>query len=187
MVFVDKDAWGPGTGINFPCLLAKSALECYSRSRARYDKYRSTSSRLPYGLSMGKFPKMILVATSITQGEIDMAKANGFVETIIIKPLRASMVAACLQQVLGVENGRERGRETRGGGSLQNLLSGKRILVVDDNPVNRRVAAGALNKYGAQVECVDSGRVAIQKLKPPHNFDACFMDVQMPEMDGYVI
>jgi histidine kinase 2/3/4 (cytokinin receptor) len=35
------------------------------------------------------------------------------------------------------------------------------------------------------VECVNSGRAAIAKLKPPHNFDACFMDVQMPEMDGF--
>ncbi len=53
-----------------------------------------------------------------------------------------------------------------------------------DNAVNRIVAAGALKKYGAIVTCVDSGKEAISRLQPPHKFDACFMDVQMPEMDG---
>ena len=49
-----------------------------------------------------------------------------------------------------------------------------------------RVAAGALKKYGADVVCSDSGKSAIPMLKPPHDIDACFMDIQMPEMDGYV-
>ncbi|MED6144021.1 Hexokinase-3 [Stylosanthes scabra] len=69
--------------------------------------------------------------------------------------------------------------------SLHNLLRGRKILVVDDNNVNRTVAAGALKKYGADVVCVSSGKDAIAKLKPPHQFDACFMDIQMPEMDGF--
>ncbi|RVW95166.1 Histidine kinase 2 [Vitis vinifera] len=69
--------------------------------------------------------------------------------------------------------------------TLGNLLREKRILVVDDNAVNRRVAEFALKKYGAIVTCVDSGKAALLMLKPPHNFDACFMDLQMPEMDGF--
>ncbi|KAJ1410885.1 Signal transduction response regulator, receiver domain [Sesbania bispinosa] len=51
--------------------------------------------------------------------------------------------------------------------------------------VNRRVAKGVLQKYGAIVTCVEGGRAALKMLKPPHNFDACFMDLQMPEMDGF--
>ena len=49
-----------------------------------------------------------------------------------------------------------------------------------------RVAAGGLKKYGADVVYSDSGKSAIPMLKPPHDIDACFMDIQMPEMDGYV-
>lgn len=184
MIFVDKDAWGPGTGMNFRCLLAESVMECqssYQNLRSSY-QYRSTAGRLPIGFPV---KKMVLVATSMNDVELGMVKASGFVDKIM-KPLRASLVAACLQLILGVGDGGDPGQVSRNGvNSLQYLLSGKKILVVDDNPVNRKVAAGALNKYGAQVECVHSGRAAIQKLKPPHNFDACFMDVQMPEMDGY--
>lgn len=188
MIFVDKDAWGPGTGMKFRSLLAERAMEChlsYQNLRTSY-QYRSTAGRLPIGFPVHSMRKMVLVATSMTDMELGVVKASGFVDTVIYKPLRASLVAACLTQILGVGDGGNQGQELQVGvNSLQNLLSGKKILVVDDNPVNRKVAAGALNKYGAQVECVQSGRAAIQKLKPPHNFDACFMDVQMPEMDGY--
>ena len=128
-------------------------------------------------------PQMILLATNISNAEVDKAKAAGFSDTVIKKPLRASMVAACLQQVLGMGKKRQLGN---GSTFLRSLLCGKKILVVDDNGVNRRVAAGALKKFGADVKCAESGKVALEMLQLPHNFDACFMDIQMPEMDGYV-
>ncbi|XP_047340888.1 histidine kinase 4 [Impatiens glandulifera] len=129
------------------------------------------------------FGKTILLATSITNAELDKAKQAGFEDTVIMKPLRASMVAACLQQVL------EKGKKMQQGKGISNmvlrsLISGKKILVVDDNRVNRRVAAGALKKFGADVECAESGKSALELLHS-NSFDACFMDIQMPEMDGF--
>ncbi|RDX80904.1 Histidine kinase 2, partial [Mucuna pruriens] len=130
---------------------------------------------------MYKIPQMILLATNISNSEFDKAKAAGFSDTVIMKPLRASMVSACLQQVLGM------GKDMKPNGSafVRSRLSGKKILVVDDNVVNRRVAAGALKNFGAEVKCAESGKTALEMLKLPHNFDACFMDIQMPEMDGF--
>ncbi|RYR04095.1 hypothetical protein Ahy_B06g083668 [Arachis hypogaea] len=52
---------------------------------------------------------------------------------------------------------------------------------------NRKVAKGVLQKYGATVTYVEGGRAALQMLKPLHNFDAGFMDLQMPEMDGFFL
>lgn len=133
-----------------------------------------------------KLPKLILLATNISKDECDKAKAGGFADTVIMKPLRASMIAACLQQVLSTENKRQAGRGVPNGSSFhQGLLRGKKILVVDDNGVNRMVAAGALKKFGATVECAASAKAALDKLQSPHCFDACFMDIQMPEMDGF--
>ncbi|KAK1390132.1 Histidine kinase [Heracleum sosnowskyi] len=128
--------------------------------------------------------KMILLATNITSAEFEKAKAAGFADTVIMKPLRASMVAACLQQVFGTGK-KPQGKEMLNGSFLRSLLCGKKILVVDDNRVNRRVAAGALKKFGADVECAESGKDALALLQFPHSFDACFMDIQMPEMDGF--
>ncbi|XP_014512070.1 histidine kinase 4 [Vigna radiata var. radiata] len=133
---------------------------------------------------MFKIPQMILLATNITNTEFDKAKAAGFSDTVIMKPLRASMVAACLQQVLGTGKKRQLGKDT-GSSFARSLLCGKKILVVDDNRVNRRVAAGALQNFGAHVTCAESGKIALEMLQLPHNFDACFMDIQMPEMDGF--
>ncbi|XVF43689.1 hypothetical protein PTKIN_Ptkin02bG0060900 [Pterospermum kingtungense] len=105
--------------------------------------------------------------------------------TVIPKPLRASMIAASLQRALGVGNkGNPRNGELPSL-SLQNLLLGRKILIVDDNNVNLKVAAGALKKYGADVVTATRGIEAIELLTPPHQFDACFMDIQMPEMDGF--
>ncbi|XP_012072361.1 histidine kinase 4 isoform X2 [Jatropha curcas] len=133
---------------------------------------------------MSKLSKTILLATNITSEEFNKAKAAGFADTVIMKPLRASMIAACLQQVLGM--GKKRSQDMPNGSSfVRSLLCGKKILVVDDNMVNRRVAAGALKKFGANVECADSGKAALKLLQLPHSFDACFMDIQMPEMDGF--
>ncbi|KAI3453212.1 hypothetical protein Pfo_009875 [Paulownia fortunei] len=133
-----------------------------------------------------KLPKMILLATNITVAESDKAKAAGFADTVIMKPLRASMVAACLQQVLGIGQKTQHGRDVPNRSTgLRGLLCGKKILVVDDNMVNRRVAAGALKKFGADVRCAESGQEALKWLQIPHDFNACFMDIQMPEMDGF--
>ncbi|KAL5987955.1 putative histidine kinase 5 [Asimina triloba] len=164
MVLVDKEAWGKGTGLAFPRLL---------RELKQNGRPKPTDS----------LPKMFLLATFISSAELNELRSAGFVDSIIKKPLRVSMMSACLQQALGIGNKRHQDRGQPS--TLQSLLSGKKILVVDDNAVNRRVAAGALKKYGAVVTCTESGKSALGKLTPPHEFDACFMDVQMPEMDGF--
>ncbi|KAH1097896.1 hypothetical protein J1N35_014817 [Gossypium stocksii] len=135
-----------------------------------------------------KLPKVILLATNITNVELEKAKAAGFADTVIMKPMRASMAAACLQQVLGIGKKREAGKDMLNGSPvLQGLLCGKKVLVVDDNMGHQRVVAlaGALKKFGAAVECRESGKAALKLLQLPYCFDACFMDIQMPEMDGF--
>jgi CheY-like chemotaxis protein/HPt (histidine-containing phosphotransfer) domain-containing protein len=63
------------------------------------------------------------------------------------------------------------------------ILSGKRILVTDDNEMNRLVATTLLKNYGAVVDEAQNGIEAIEKLKT-QSFDLVLMDVQMPVMDG---
>ncbi|XP_021766316.1 histidine kinase 2-like [Chenopodium quinoa] len=133
--------------------------------------------------SIDRMPKIFLLATSMTPSERSELKSSHLVDSIITKPLRLSVLTGCFHEAFG--NGRKRQSNRVKPASLGSLLKGKLILVVDDNAVNRKVAEGALKKYGAVVTCVDSGKAAVMKLEPPHNFDACFMDLQMPEMDGF--
>jgi signal transduction histidine kinase/CheY-like chemotaxis protein len=64
------------------------------------------------------------------------------------------------------------------------LAPGVRVLLVDDNAVNQRVAVHILKKFGAHVHCAGNGLEALQALHDA-DFDVVLMDCQMPEMDGY--
>ncbi|UOQ68501.1 PAS domain S-box protein [Hymenobacter volaticus] len=60
-----------------------------------------------------------------------------------------------------------------------------RVLLVDDNPINLKVAIRLLDKLGCEVAVADNGFEAISKATAPGSkFDLVFMDIQMPEMDG---
>ncbi|MFN3784338.1 MAG: PAS domain S-box protein [Spirosomataceae bacterium] len=59
-----------------------------------------------------------------------------------------------------------------------------RILLVDDNMINRKVASEILLKANCLVTTAESGQQAIQKVGQDATFDLILMDIQMPEMDG---
>lgn len=162
MVIIDKDVWDKETVLTF------------HQSLKEHRKSNSMESLI-------NLPKIFLLATSITPIERNELISTGLVDNVLTKPLRLSVLIACFQDALG---SRKKRLVNSNKPTLGKLLREKKILVVDDNVVNRRVAEGALKKYGAIVTCVDSGKAALLMLKPPHNFDACFMDLQMPEMDG---
>ncbi|CAH8368959.1 unnamed protein product [Eruca vesicaria subsp. sativa] len=158
LVLVDKDAWNKEEYVAFSDLL-NSGQETYTRP-----------------------PKILLLATFTTPLELSEIKSSGLVDEVLMKPLRMSVLICCLQETMGDGKKRQIKRKPK---NLGSLLRGKHILVVDDTVVNRRVADAVLRKYKALVTCVDSGKAAVAMLKPPHDFDACFMDLQMPEMDGF--
>ncbi|MBF0462730.1 MAG: response regulator [Magnetococcales bacterium] len=60
-----------------------------------------------------------------------------------------------------------------------------RILVVEDDPVNRVVVMSMLKRLGVEVDMAEEGLMALEKLRD-HTYDLVFMDCQMPKMDGYV-
>ena len=61
--------------------------------------------------------------------------------------------------------------------------AGKRILVAEDNPVNRFFIDSLLRMWNVDVHCVENGREALDAMVSSP-FDLVFMDIQMPEMDG---
>lgn len=63
-------------------------------------------------------------------------------------------------------------------------LTGMRVLLVEDNPVNRLVAQRILDTFGIEVVTADNGQQALDLLRA-ELFDAVLMDCQMPVLDGY--
>jgi PAS domain S-box-containing protein len=68
--------------------------------------------------------------------------------------------------------------------SIPRAATSLRILLAEDNPINRAVAAGILEKRGHSLVHADNGREAVEAVAR-ENFDLILMDVQMPEMDGF--
>ncbi|MGB6309983.1 MAG: PAS domain-containing protein [Steroidobacteraceae bacterium] len=103
-------------------------------------------------------------------------------DAVGLKPIRASALTSLVDQVLT-------GNLTRKTLMLPALeinptFDGLRILLVEDNPVNQRVAQHLLQKLAADVTLANNGADALQRLSEA-NYDAVLMDCQMPVMDGF--
>jgi ethylene receptor len=68
-------------------------------------------------------------------------------------------------------------------GESQGALQGLRVLVVDDNAINRLVTCKMLQKLGCDSSAVDSGEKCLERMRVKQ-FDACLMDLTMPKLDG---
>ena len=66
-------------------------------------------------------------------------------------------------------------------------LAEKRVLVIEDNEINRAVAVMLLEKQHVEVTCTSNGADGLQKFRnsSEHFFDAIIMDIRMPVMDGF--
>ena len=64
---------------------------------------------------------------------------------------------------------------------------GRRVLLVEDNELNREIAVEILHEYGFLVDTAENGAIAVDKVRssPAGRYDLVLMDIQMPVMDGY--
>ena len=69
---------------------------------------------------------------------------------------------------------------------MSSRLEPGRLLIVDDNKVNRILLARGLESYGHKVETAENGRQALEKLRAD-SYDLVLLDIEMPEMDGYQV
>ena len=69
----------------------------------------------------------------------------------------------------------------------ENNLNGKKILLVEDNELNREIAADILEEWEITVESAEDGKVAVDmaQQKGADYYDCILMDIQMPNMNGY--
>ena len=68
--------------------------------------------------------------------------------------------------------------------SDSNILSGKKILLVEDNEMNRLLATTLLSQHGANVVEAENGAIAIDRMEQDEDFDLVLMDIQMPVKGG---
>ncbi len=127
-------------------------------------------------------PIIILSAYDWTDIEAE-ARAAG-IQTFIEKPLFRSRLVYALKSVLAQG---EKEKNLESAELEKSSYSGKRILLVEDNELNREIAEELLSFIGVEVEQAEDGKIAVDmvKEKPADYYDLIFMDIQMPVMNGY--
>ena len=117
-------------------------------------------------------PILLMLADS----DADEAAPRAGIGQSLAKPLRSRVLRAALRDALGATDGQPERRTTR------RLLRG-RVLLVEDNPVNREVARTFIEGFGCMVQTADNGIAALRALRNAE-YDLIFMDCLMPDMDG---
>ena len=123
----------------------------------------------------------IIILTAYDWADIeDEARAAG-VTAFCEKPLFLSELRRVLAEPFRAEPAAEPAQPTAAD------LKGKKLLLVEDNELNREIALEILKEAGFVVDTAEDGAVAVQKIKQaaPGQYDLILMDIQMPNLDGY--
>jgi CheY-like chemotaxis protein len=125
-------------------------------------------------------PLVLLSSIGLVKGGAEAIRAMGF-DAGLSKPVRQSQLSETLEQVLA-ERPDERAIVQAPATPIE-ADSPLRALIVEDNPVNQKVAQRMLETLGCQCDAVENGVEALDALGRAF-YDVVIMDVQMPVMDG---
>jgi two-component system sensor histidine kinase/response regulator len=131
----------------------------------------------PYGEDL----RIILLTSMGSKGDAAQCAKFG-VSAYLVKPVKQSDLLDAILMALGYPADEKVPLITRY--TIEEARKRLRILVVEDNVVNQKVASAMLEKRGHGVVIASNGREALGFLDK-ENFDLILMDVQMPEMDGF--
>lgn len=126
---------------------------------------------------------LIIIITAYDYSEIENAARQAGANLFLAKPLFASSLYNTL--LAATELGKTLPKSYRMEKTAS--LSGRHILLVEDNALNLEIAVEILKMAGAEVSCAKNGKEAVDlfALEESRSCDAILMDIQMPELDGY--
>jgi signal transduction histidine kinase/CheY-like chemotaxis protein len=123
---------------------------------------------------------VVIMISSTEWSVIEKDAGSAGISKFLPKPLFPSMIADSINECLGVTPARE-GQEAE-----MDDFSGHRILLAEDVEINREILLALLEPSKLVIDCAENGAEAFRFFSEnPGSYDMIFMDVQMPEMDGY--
>jgi len=126
-------------------------------------------------------PQLVMVTAYGREEVLKQAEENSFAN-ILIKPVTPSMLFDSAVEALGGSNSKK--YEAAPSPTIElERIRGSRVLLVEDNELNREVALGLLEDAHLAIDIAENGRDAVEKVAE-HNYDLVLMDMQMPVMDG---
>jgi len=127
--------------------------------------------------------KQIVIIFSATDWSVIEGQARGMgIDNFLSKPLFMSDLVDIINKCIGVENACESNEK----GIEYEDFSEYSLLLVEDMEINREIVLTMLEPLRLKIDCAENGKEAVRMFsEDPAKYKMIFMDVQMPEMDGY--
>lgn len=125
----------------------------------------------------------IIILTAYDWGEIEAEAKGAGIDAFLSKPIYK---AKLLQKMTEITDGHPEGIDIARTISSKELI-GKRVLIAEDNELNKEIAIELLKMRGIETDCADNGSLAVEYFagSAPGTYDLILMDIQMPVMNGY--
>jgi PAS domain S-box-containing protein len=129
----------------------------------------------------GSGNSVVTMISAVEWNLIEEEAKKAGVDRFLSKPLFPSNIADVIDDCLGVEH---RVKEEKP--DINGIFTGRRILLAEDVEINREIVLALFEPTQLEIDCAENGTEAVRKYsEAPDKYDLIFMDVQMPEMDGY--
>jgi CheY-like chemotaxis protein/two-component sensor histidine kinase len=132
----------------------------------------------------GSDKSVVIMISAAEWGVIEADAKSAGVDKFLPKPLFPSVIADCINECLGAAAASE--PENTQAQEEPGSFEGYRILLAEDVEINREIVFTLLEPTRIAIDCAENGAEAVKMFAAsPEKYDMVFMDVQMPEMDGY--
>ena len=129
---------------------------------------------------------IVIMLSSINNYMENKRKSGAIFDAFLTKPVKhSSLMDAIVSALDKKKKNNNKAFDTQSAGNESENGDRKvRCLLVEDNPVNQKLAKAVLGKLECDIDIADNGQIAVDKVLK-NNYDIVFMDCQMPVMNGY--
>jgi CheY-like chemotaxis protein len=125
---------------------------------------------------------VVIMITAAEWTVVETEARQAGVDKFLSKPLFPSHIADIINEALGINQKQIEEAQQ----NIDGIFAGRRILLAEDVEINREIVKTLLEPTHIEIDCAENGREAVRMFsEEPYRYDMIFMDVQMPEMDGY--
>jgi CheY-like chemotaxis protein len=126
----------------------------------------------------------VVIMNSAVDWSVIQEDAKGVgVDKFISKPLFSTTIADIINECIGAGK-QQAAQEPQE--DINGIFAGRRILLVEDVEINREIIIALLEPTEIAIDCAENGAQAVKMFRDaPGKYALIFMDIQMPEMDGY--
>ena len=124
----------------------------------------------------------VIMAPASSWNSIEFSAKQAGIKQFLPKPLFPSAIVIAIHQLIGDSEQRAESAEH----DVSRVFKDRHIILVDDVEINREIMMTLLEPKGLKIHSAENGAHAVRIFtEAPDKYDLIFMDIQMPEMDGY--